>query len=153
MRRLGWVRLEDTGRWRDALAPFFARHDVVLAPSLAAPPVAASSWAERGWFANYWAATRYTGAFALPWNLAGWPSVAVPAGIHPTGTPLSVQLSSTAGNEPLLIALAGQIEARPHPIMLPRPDRGTGAGASPVSAEAVDSLPRPAPGRAACADL
>ena len=123
MRRLGWVRLEDTGRWRDALTPFFARHDVVLAPGLAAPPVAASSWAERGWFANYWAATRYTGAFALPWNLAGWPSMAVPAGVHPTGTPLSVQLSSTAGNEPLLIALAGQIEAlRPWARHAPFPD-------------------------------
>lgn len=111
VRRLGWVRLEDTERLRDALVPFFARHDVVLSPGLAAPPVAAISWAARGWFANYWAAARYTGAFALPWNLAGWPSMAVPAGVHPTGTPLSVQLSSTSGNEPLLIALAGEIEA------------------------------------------
>jgi amidase len=35
----------------------------------------------------------------------------VPAGVHPTGTPLAVQLSSTAGSEPLLLALAGQIQA------------------------------------------
>ena len=42
-RRLGWVRLEDTGRWREVLAPFFARHDVVLGPALAAPPVPAIS--------------------------------------------------------------------------------------------------------------
>jgi amidase len=47
----------------------------------------------------------------------------VPAGIHSTGTPLSVQLSSTAGNEPLLIALAGQIEAlRPWARHAPFPD-------------------------------
>ncbi len=110
VRRLGWVRLEHTERWRDVLAPFFARHDVVLAPTLAAPPPATIPWAERGWFANYWAA-RYTGFMASPWNLAGWPSMAVPAGVHPTGTPMSVQLSSTSGNEALLIALAGQIEA------------------------------------------
>jgi amidase len=49
-RRLGWVRLEDTGRWREVLAPFFARHDVVLGPALAAPPVPAISWAQRGWW-------------------------------------------------------------------------------------------------------
>lgn len=35
----------------------------------------------------------------------------VPAGVHPGGTPLAVQLSSTAGSEPLLLALAGQIQA------------------------------------------
>ena len=110
-RRLGWVRLEDTGRWREVLAPFFARHDVVLGPALAAPPVPAISWAQRGWWANYRAGARYTGAIAWPWNLAGWPSMTVPAGVHPAGTPLAVQLSSTAGNEPLLLALASQIEA------------------------------------------
>ena len=110
-RRRGWVRLEDTGRWREVLAPFFARHDVVLGPALAAPPVPAISWAQRGWWANYRAGARYTGAIAWPWNLAGWPSMTVPAGVHPTGTPLAVQLSSTAGSEPLLLALAGQIQA------------------------------------------
>ncbi len=123
MRRLGWVRLEDTGRWRDALAPLFGRR---ARPELAAPPVAAISWAERGWSANYQAATRCTGAFALPWNLAGWPSMTVPAGVHPVGTPLSVQLSSAAGNEPLLIALAGQIEAlRPWARHAPSPGPAT----------------------------
>ena len=121
-RRLGWVRLEDTGRWREVLAPFFARHDVVLGPALAAPPVPAISWAQRGWWANYRAGARYTAAIAWPWNLAGWPSMTVPAGVHPTGTPLAVQLSSTAGSEPLLLALAGQIQAlRPWARHAPSP--------------------------------
>ena len=54
---------------------------------------------------------RTAAEIAGPWNLAGWPSMTVPAGVHPGGTPLAVQLSSTAGSEPLLLALAGQIEA------------------------------------------
>ena len=121
-RRLGWVRLEDTGRWREVLGPFFARHDVVLGPALAAPPGPAISWAQRGWWANYRAGARYTAAIAWPWNLAGWPSMTVPAGVHPTGTPLAVQLSSTAGGEPLLLALAAQIQAlRPWPRHAPSP--------------------------------
>ena len=104
------------------LAPFFARHDVVLSPALAAPPVAALSWAGRGLLANYRAAARYTGAIAWPWNLAGWPSMTVPAGAHPTGTPLAVQLSSKAGSEPLLLALAGQVQAlRPWARHAPSP--------------------------------
>jgi amidase len=46
----------------------------------------------------------------------------VPAGVHPAGTPLVVQLSSTAGSEPLLLALAGQIEAlRPWARHAPSP--------------------------------
>ena len=46
----------------------------------------------------------------------------VPAGVHPTGTPLAVQLSSTAGSEPLLLALAGQIQAlRPWARHAPSP--------------------------------
>ena len=121
-RRLGWVRPEDTGRFREMLAPFFARHDVVLSPALAAPPVAALPWAGRGSLANYRAAARYTGAIAWPWNLAGWPSMTVPAGVHPTGTPLAVQLSSKAASEPLLLALAGQIQAlRPWARHAPSP--------------------------------
>ena len=103
------------------LAPFFARHDVVLSPALAAPPVAALL-GRAGLVANYRAAARYTGAIAWPWNLAGWPSMTVPAGVHPTGTPLAVQLSSKAASEPLLLALAGQIQAlRPWARHAPSP--------------------------------
>ena len=136
-RRLGWVRLEDTGRWREVLAPFFARHDVVLGPALAAPPVPAISWAQRGWWANYRAGTRYTGAIAWPWNLAGWPSMTVP----PASTPPAhrwrcssarpraasrccsrwLARSRPCGRGP------GTRRPRPHPVTPPSPDRQGGA--------------------------
>ncbi len=86
--RLGWVRDDDTERWRGVLAPFLARYDVVLSPGLAAPPPAAEGHADRGWLANYRVAVRYTGALQGPWNIAGYPSIALPAGVHPDGTPL-----------------------------------------------------------------
>jgi amidase len=47
---------------------------------------------------------------AAPWNLAGWPAIAVPAGLHPNGTPLSVQLVARPGGESLLLSIAAQLE-------------------------------------------
>jgi amidase len=54
--------------------------------------------------------------FAAPWNVAGWPAMAVPAGLDPRGMPLAVQLVARPGGEGLLLALAGQLEQlRPWP--------------------------------------
>ncbi|MBI4943247.1 MAG: amidase [Actinobacteria bacterium] len=118
--RLGLVAEADTDRWRERLDVFLAEHDVVLSPGLATPPVAADGHAGRGWFHNYWAAASYTGGFHGPWNLAAYPSIAVPAGVHPDGTPLSVMLSTGSTTslgvrgEALLLGLAAHLEgARP----------------------------------------
>ncbi len=48
--------------------------------------------------------------FAAPWNLAGWPAMVVPAGVHLNGTPLSVQLVGRPGTEAQLLAVAAQLE-------------------------------------------
>jgi amidase len=49
--------------------------------------------------------------FAAPWNIAGFPAIAVPAGVHPTaGTPLSVQLVAAPGGEALLLGVAALLE-------------------------------------------
>jgi amidase len=44
------------------------------------------------------------------WNLAGYPALSVPAGRHPSGVPIGVQLVAPPGGEPRLLALAGQLE-------------------------------------------
>jgi amidase len=49
--------------------------------------------------------------FTPVWNLTGQPAVTVPAGMGADGLPLSVQLVGRPGDEDLLYALAGQIEA------------------------------------------
>lgn len=115
--RLGWVRRSDTQRWQAALASFMQGYDVILTPGLAAPPAPAGGWSDRGWAANYLAAARFTGGLQAQWNLAGWPSIAVPTGLHPGGTPVGVLMTATQGKEALVMGLAAQLE---HVLPQPR---------------------------------
>jgi amidase len=119
--RAGFPRDAGRERWRRIAQRFFADHDVLVTPTLAQPPIQAATWGERGWLANVVANIRFA-PFAAPWNLAGWPAMAVPAGLHPDGTPLSVQLVARPGGEQLLLAVAGQLEAlRPWSRTAPAP--------------------------------
>jgi amidase len=49
--------------------------------------------------------------FTPPWNLVGWPALALPAGHDPNGVPIGVQLIAPPGREPALIALAAQLQS------------------------------------------
>ena len=88
---------------------YFERVDVLLTPALAQFPPAATAWSRRGWAANLASNIRYA-PFAAPWNLAGWPAMAVPAGVATNGLPLSVQLVGRPGSEANLLALAAELE-------------------------------------------
>jgi amidase len=46
------------------------------------------------------------------WNLAGYPAMSVPAGRHPSGLPIGVQLVAAPGGEARLLAIAAQLETR-----------------------------------------
>jgi amidase len=88
----------------------FRRFDVVLAPTTAQPPLTVGSIdGLTGWETDkvMVAACPY----AWPWNVLGWPAVNVPAGLTDDGLPLGCQLIGPANSEPLLIALAAQLEA------------------------------------------
>lgn len=102
-------RDDDRERWRARLASFFEAHDVLLTPVLSGPPLPALAWHRRGWLANV-LANAGRSPFAAPWNLAGYPALALPAGRHPTGTPIGAQLVAAAGGEGLLLSLARQVE-------------------------------------------
>jgi amidase len=111
----------DRGRhkWQHVVERFFADHDVLITPALAAPPLVAKAWSRRGWLTNVLTNTRYA-PFAAPWNLAGWPAMSVPAGLDPNGLPLGVQLVAKPGAETQLIALARELERlRPWPRVAP----------------------------------
>jgi amidase len=99
-------------RWRRTAADaFFGDMDVLLLPSVPVKPPFARRYGDR-------AAARNTvtgvmiGQLLGPWNVAGWPAMNVPAGVHETdGWPVGVQLVARPGGERLLLSLAAQIEA------------------------------------------
>ncbi|WP_328773284.1 amidase [Streptomyces sp. NBC_00286] len=94
---------------RTRMEPFFAEHEVLLTPALARRAPTAANWHERGWLRNLLANTNYS-PLTPPWNLTGWPAMAVPFGTLPSGAPCAVQLVGRPGSETDLLALAGQLE-------------------------------------------
>jgi amidase len=88
----------------------FRRFDVVVAPTAGEPPLRIGELdCLSGWETDkrMLAACPYT----WPWNVVGWPAVGVPAGFVGDRLPVGAQLLGPASSEPLLIALAGQLEA------------------------------------------
>ncbi|MFJ4685316.1 amidase [Streptomyces sp. NPDC088789] len=95
---------------RRRVGAFFHAYDVVLAPTTAAPPPRIGALHALSGLAtdrSMIAACPY----AWPWNVLGWPGVNVPAGSVAGGLPVGAQLLGPAGSEPLLVALAAQLEA------------------------------------------
>jgi amidase len=107
--RLGYPREAGRAHWQRKVDGFFDDVDVLITPALAQSPIRSVGWGQRGWLANIWSNSHYA-PFCAPWNLAGWPAMAVPAGTHPDGMPLSVQLVARPGRESLLLGLAATLE-------------------------------------------
>ena len=117
--RAGLPRPKGRERWQRRAEAFFAGHDVLITPTLARSPIPAIAWSERGWLANVLTDVRYA-PFPAPWNLAGWPALALPAGVGSDGMPRSAQLVARPGGEALLLAVAAQVERlRPWPRTAP----------------------------------
>ncbi|MGW5852349.1 amidase [Streptomyces sp. NPDC055254] len=88
----------------------FGRFDVVLTPTTATPPLRIGALAGLGAMATDRAMIAAC-PYAWTWNVLGWPGVNVPAGFTRSGLPLGAQLLGPADSEPLLLALAAQLEA------------------------------------------
>jgi amidase len=117
-RRLGLVRDTDRDRWRARAGEFFEDFDLLVTPTLAATPIVAEGWSRRSWLAN--SRVGPYAPFTGVWNLAGYPALALPAGTHPDGMPLSVQLVAPEGHEARVLAIAKQLEQlRPWPRHAP----------------------------------
>lgn len=96
--------------WRRRAAELLRENDVLITPALAAPPIEARSWSGESWLANILANVAYA-PFAAPWNLAGYPAMVVPMGVHPeVGTPVAVQLVGRPGSEARLLSVAATLE-------------------------------------------
>lgn len=103
----GARRLE--GLFQRRLGAIFDRHDILIVPTTAQPPLrtgAIDGLSEWGTDKVIVGACPY----AWPWNVLGWPGISVPAGFV-DGLPVGAQLLGPANSEPLLLALAAQLEA------------------------------------------
>lgn len=109
---LDGLPLKFARKWESVLhrrtGKIFREFDVVIAPTTAKPPLAANALEGLGGMATD---RLYIGAcpYAWPWNVLGWPGINVPAGFV-DGLPVGAQLLGPKGSEPLLIALAAQLE-------------------------------------------
>jgi amidase len=91
-------------------ARIFRRYDMVLMPTTAQPALRIGAIDGLG----DWATDKViVGAcpYTWTWNVLGWPGVNVPAGFTAEGLPIGAQLLGPANSEPLLLALAAQLEA------------------------------------------
>ena len=109
------------GMWTRRMAEWWTSHDLLLTPTLGAPPP------ELGWFTAAGAEQEgpriasfipYTAQF----NMTGQPAVSLPLHWTPGGLPVGVQLVAAYGREDLLIQVASQLEqAAPwegrHPVL------------------------------------
>ncbi|MFK4599314.1 amidase [Streptomyces pristinaespiralis] len=110
------------------IGAFFDRYDVLLTPSTATPPPPVGAFDGKSAGATdigIAAACPY----AWPWNVLGWPGVAVPAGLTRDGLPVGAQLLGPEGGEERLISLAAQLEAELRWYEKRPPTHVTGEGA------------------------
>lgn len=95
-----------------AVAQFMDRFDVILSPTLAAPPLPLGTidldpadgfeaWGQR--------TSAYT-PFCQLANQTGQPAMSLPLGTSRTGLPIGVMVTGRYGDEALLLRLAGQVE-------------------------------------------
>jgi amidase len=117
--------LERPAKWQ--IGAIFKRFDVMLTPTTAQPPLRVGAIdGLTNWETDKVcvAACPYT----WPWNVLGWPAISVPAGLTSTGLPLGAQLLGPANAEPLLVALAAQLERTTRWHELRPPSSPDGAG-------------------------
>jgi amidase len=88
-------------RFRSAMHAVFADCDLLLTPAF---PIVLPTWeAVDAIIDDMQAASRYIGRFTMPFNLAGTPTISLPAGFTDEGLPIGVQLVGAPLAEPVLI--------------------------------------------------
>ncbi len=98
---------------------WFEDHDILLSPTLNAPPLRIGAYQGKGLARTLLGMTGYM-PFCPPLNLVGFPAASVPAGTSADGLPLGVQLAAAPGGEALLLSVARQLETlRPWPRHAP----------------------------------
>ena len=99
-----WIEM-----WARRMADWWTSHDLLLTPTLGAPPP------ELGWFTA--AGPEEEGArvisfipYTAQFNMTGQPAISLPLHWTPGGLPVGVQLVAAYGREDLLVRIASQLE-------------------------------------------
>jgi amidase len=97
------------GMWARRMADWWTSHDLLLTPTVGAPPP------ELGWFTA--AGPEAEGAriasfipYTAQFNMTGQPAISLPLHWTPDGLPVGVQLVAAYGREDALIRVASQLE-------------------------------------------
>jgi amidase len=97
------------GIWARRMADWWNDHDLLVTPTLGAPPP------ELGWFTA--AGPEEEGAriasfipYTAQFNMTGQPAISLPLHWTPAGLPVGVQLAAAYGREDILIQVASQLE-------------------------------------------
>ena len=95
------------------MAQFMARYDVILSPTVAAPPLKLGqiNLSPGVDFATWGARAAVFTPFAQIANLTGQPAMSLPLAQSTSGLPIGIMFTGRYGEEALLYRLAGQIEA------------------------------------------
>lgn len=97
------------GMWSRRMAQWWQDHDLLLTPTLGAPPP------ELGWFTGAGPdqeGPRIAGfiPYTAQFNLTGQPAISLPLHWTPGGLPVGVQLAAAYGREDVLVRVASQLE-------------------------------------------
>jgi len=104
----GWAK--NVAKERAAVEKSLDGFDLLLTPAMpcSAPPVGENDGQEAVWVTQR--ASRRV-SYLNTWNLLGWPSLSIPAGLDSEGLPLAALLVGRPGTERLLLRVGAQLEA------------------------------------------
>ncbi|HEV2796148.1 MAG TPA: amidase family protein, partial [Nocardioides sp.] len=88
-----------------------AAYDVVLTPTLAAPPVRIGDLRDAADPAADFAGQKGFTPWTSAWNVTGMPAISLPLHRTGDGLPVGVMLAARPAEEELLVSLAAQVEA------------------------------------------
>jgi amidase len=97
------------GAWSRRIAAWFTDHDLLVTPTLGAPPP------PLGWFTEVDEATErkrilHFSPYTAQFNMTGQPAISLPLHWTPDGLPVGVHIVAPYGREDLLIRVASQLE-------------------------------------------
>jgi amidase len=120
IRRLQPIEDAEADVARARLNEWFRDYDALLLPTLPQGPLRIGAHRGRPWIWRYLSSVPYTAYLGI-WNLVGFPTATVPAGVNRRGFPIGVQIVAPRGGEATVLAVARELErVRPWTRLAPR---------------------------------